>query len=120
MSNREYLLSQIDTLPDSVEIRNIIDIILQTVMPERIYLFGSYADGLPNEESDYDFYVVIADDSERPVIVTERIYLALIAKTGRKPVDILVKTLSDFEGRKNLPTIEREVVTKGVLLYGAA
>lgn len=29
----------------------------------RHYLFGSYAKGTYNEESDYDFYVVVADDA---------------------------------------------------------
>ena len=105
-------------MADNTDIENIMNIIVQTVMPERIYLFGSYASGIPNADSDYDFYVVVPDDSERPPLLTERIYNALYKQTGKKPVDILVKHLSDFESRKTLPTIEREVFTKGVVLYG--
>jgi len=102
------------------EIENIRDIIINTVMPERIYLFGSYVYGSPNVESDYDLYVIVPDGSDRPLLLTERIYSALFANTGGKPVDVLVKRFSDFEARKALPTIEREVSTKGVLLYGAS
>ena len=102
------------------DIENITNIIVHTVKPERVYLFGSYADGIPNASSDYDFYVVVPDDGERPSVLTEIIYHALYGKTGSKPVDVLVKCYSDFESRKTLPTIEREVIRKGVLLYGAS
>ena len=102
------------------EIEAIKDIIVNTVMPERIYLFGSYVYGAPCEDSDYDFYVIVSDGSDRPLLLTELIYIALFAKTGGKPIDVLVKKFSDFEARKTLPTLEREVSTKGVLLYGAS
>lgn len=100
------------------EIDNIKEIIIQIIAPERIYLFGSRAYGKPDSDSDYDFYVVVPDGSDRPALITEKIYHALYKKTGKKPVDILVKHSSDFEKRKTLPTIEREVYTKGVVLYG--
>ena len=102
----------------SQEIENIKDIIMRTVPAEKIFLFGSYAYGTQHENSDYDFYVVVPDDSDRPAKLTESIYNALYKKTGGKPVDILVKRFSDFEGRKILPTIEREVASKGIVLYG--
>ena len=102
------------------EIRNISDIIVRKVSPLRVYLFGSFADGTPHSDSDYDFYVVVPDNSDRPALLTENIYRALYKQTGGKPVDVLVKRYSDFEGRKTLPTIEREVFTKGVMLYGVS
>jgi len=102
------------------EIENIKDIIVKTAAPERVYLFGSYAYGVPRPDSDYDFYVIVPDGSDRPSTTMENIYQALYKKTGNKSVDILVKYSSDFAGRKALPTIEREVYTKGVMLYGNA
>ena len=99
-------------------IENIKNIILQTVPCVMIYLFGSHAYGTPNENSDYDFYVVVSDQL-RPNDVTDSIYHALYKKTGKKPVDILVKKESDFESRKALPTLENEIYQKGVMLYGA-
>ena len=38
--------------------------VLQAVPAEVIYLFGSYAYGTPNEESDLDIFVVVPDNIE--------------------------------------------------------
>jgi predicted nucleotidyltransferase len=43
------------------ELDNLTQIIVNTVPVEQVYLFGSYAYGTPNEDSDYDFYVVLKD-----------------------------------------------------------
>ena len=43
------------------EINAIKDRICMTVMPKRIYLFGSFAKDTYNEDSDYDFYVVVPE-----------------------------------------------------------
>ena len=102
------------------EIDVIRDIIVRTAAPERVYLFGSYAYGTPDQDSDYDFYVLVPDSVKSPGMVTDDIYRALYKKTNQKPVDILVKRTTDFEKRKHLPTMEREVYTKGVILYGNA
>ena len=99
-------------------IENITNIIVQTVNPDRVYLFGSYANGTPDSDSDYDFYVVVPDGSERTALITEKLYMALYKKTNKKPIDILVKHTSYFESRKFLPTIEREVFRNGIMLYG--
>jgi len=39
--------------------------ILQAVPALKIYLFGSYAYGVPDENSDIDLYIVIPDDYEK-------------------------------------------------------
>ena len=36
--------------------------VLKTVPAEAIYLFGSYAYGTPEKDSDLDIYVVVPDD----------------------------------------------------------
>ena len=35
------------------------DVIVETMHPKKIYLFGSYANGVPNEESDLDILIEI-------------------------------------------------------------
>ncbi|MCL2766959.1 MAG: nucleotidyltransferase domain-containing protein, partial [Peptococcaceae bacterium] len=55
------------------EIEAITEAIKDTVDCEKIYLFGSYAYGEPNADSDMDFYVVIPDDGERPLKVMRNI-----------------------------------------------
>ena len=43
------------------------DTIVNSVPVERLYLFGSYANGTPNENSNYDFYMVVPNDGIRPI-----------------------------------------------------
>ena len=67
------------------------DSILDTVGEtcEKIILFGSHAYGNPREESDYDFFVVLKDDSEKPILVLQKIYRNLAKRPMLIPVDVL-------------------------------
>ena len=86
-------------------------------MCERIILFGSYAYGTPREGSDYDFYVVLSDDyPESPIIAMQNINRNL-GDTKFVPVDILANYKNRFDERSKLPTIERTVANKGIILY---
>ena len=101
-----------------LELDNLKDLILETIPVEQIYLFGSYANGTPSMDSDLDMYVIMKDDTTLPEIEAEqKIALAFI---GRKtvPADVLVSKKSKFKRRLTAPTLEREVATKGMLLYG--
>ena len=101
------------------EIEELKNRITEELMPQRIYLFGSYADGTYTDESDYDFYVVVNDDAGNLVELASKAYAA-IGNDRKKPVDILIGRITRFEEMKNLPTVENEVYMKGVLLYGKA
>jgi len=83
---------------------------------EKIFLFGSYANGTPSKESDYDFYVVLKDGMENPILVMQKIYENM-CDTNYVPVDVLANSKSNFERRCIQPTIERKVAKEGVLLY---
>jgi len=100
------------------EILNIKDNILSTVGDgcEKIFLFGSYAYGTPNKNSDYDFYVVLKDEMENPLLVMQKIY-EYMCDTNYIPVDVLANHKSNFEKRSIQPTLERTIANKGVLLY---
>ena len=99
------------------DLRKICDIIVQTVPAVQIYLFGSYAYGQPHEDSDYDIYVVLSDDGPRPLDAAVAVRRALLpVDTG--PLDILANHASPFSERCQIPSNEREVCQKGVLLYG--
>lgn len=101
------------------EILKIKDIILESVECEKVYLFGSYAYGTPNADSDYDFYVVLKDDfPQKPIEAMGMIDRNLIHyKDLRTPTDILANYKSRFEDRGTLPTMERKIIKEGVLLY---
>jgi predicted nucleotidyltransferase len=53
---------------------------------EKLILFGSHAYGTPREGSDYDFFVVLRDDSEKPILALQQIYRSL----ARKPMPVSV------------------------------
>jgi predicted nucleotidyltransferase len=98
------------------KIYEIKDRIQNAVEPERIILFGSYAYGVPREDSDYDFYVVLPDSSMKPILALQTIYRNL-GDTGMVPVDVLANYKTRFEERSRLPTIERKIANDGVVLY---
>jgi len=95
------------------------DSILNTIGEtcEKVILFGSHANGTPREGSDYDFFVVLKDDSEKPILALQKIYRNLAKKPMLIPVDILANYKSRFEWRSTQPTIERRIANDGVILY---
>ena len=104
------------------EIRAIKDSILNTVGNdcEKIILFGSYAYGTPKKNSDYDVFVVLKDNSEKPILVLQNIYRKLAQNPDYKAVDVLANYKSRFDTRRKLPTIERTIDQKGMILYDRA
>ncbi|MDR2546193.1 MAG: nucleotidyltransferase domain-containing protein [Lachnospiraceae bacterium] len=93
------------------------DNVVKIVPVEAIYLFGSYAYGTTNDESDLDIYVVVPDEVED----LGDLYADVRLLWRKKPVsiDLLMGHSSVFNRRKNGPTLERVIVEKGTLLYGS-
>jgi len=50
------------------ELATLKEIIVNTVPVEQIYLFGSYANGIPHKDSDLDLYVVLSDNIQMRLI----------------------------------------------------
>ena len=94
---------------------NILDTVGETC--EKIILFGSHAYGEPRKDSDYDFFVVLKDDTEKPILVLQKIYRSLAKRTMIPSVDVLANYKSRFEWRSTQPTIERRIANDGVVLY---
>ena len=92
------------------------DNILSTIGEEceKIILFGSYAYGTPHKDSDYDFYVVLKDSSENPILTMQKIY-EFMCDTHYTPVDIIANHKSQFEWRSTQPTLERTIAKKGMV-----
>ena len=92
------------------------DGILQTVSAEAIYLFGSYAYGTPNEDSDLDIYVVVPDNTDD----LSELFADIRGWTRHKrtlPMDLLLGRSGVFNRRKHGPTLERVVAQKGIPIY---
>ena len=103
----------------SDDIISIKDNILNTVGEtcEKIILFGSHAYGASCEDSDYDFFVVLKDDTEKPILVLQKIYRSLAKRPMIPSIDVLVSYKSRFEWCSTQPTIERRIANEGVVLY---
>src|SRR3972149_6865689 len=84
--------------------------------PEKIILFGSYAWGEPNEDSDIDLFVIVPDSDERAIDRMHRAY-GCVSGLGT-PVDVLVRTRSQVERYRNVyASLDCEVLERGKTLY---
>ncbi|MEX2428198.1 MAG: nucleotidyltransferase domain-containing protein [Bacteroidales bacterium] len=86
--------------------------------PEKIILFGSYATGTPNEDSDLDLFVIKDSDLPRPqrtAQVRKMIYGSMV------PIDLIVYTPKEIiESKDNKFGFVYEVLNTGKTLYERA
>jgi predicted nucleotidyltransferase len=101
---------------DPALMNEIVQRLVNALHPEKIYLFGSYAYGQPNDDSDVDLLIVV-NDSDLPIrMKTVESYRAL--RGLLVPAEIKVVAQTVFEKRSQwLNSIERVVAEKGKLLY---
>lgn len=97
--------------------KSIVDRLRAELNPIKIYLFGSQATGLANEDaSDIDLCIVVPDDGEHPIQKAARAYRSL--RGLGMPKDILVRSQSQFEERVQwINSMEKEVMETGRLLF---
>jgi len=104
--------------PFSDKIDFIKALILESVSKEvikKVYLFGSYAYGEPNKDSDIDLCVVIGNEYRR-----SDIYLDIAMNLYENkiiPCDLLVYNEKYFVGSESGRSIEDVIMGNGVLLY---
>lgn len=96
---------------------------LSKIDPYLVLLFGSYAYGTPDLDSDLDVFVVLNDQS-MPVTFKEKqeLYLKVSSLTRpvakQIPIDLMVFTLPMFEQFKLANTnFSEEILTKGIVIY---
>jgi uncharacterized protein len=96
-------------------LRPAIQKIIQELNPEKIVLFGSYAYGNPNPDSDVDLLVIMktkASPKDRSWAVSR----LLLPRPF--PVDILVKTPGEVkQGLETGDFFLKEILTRGKVLY---
>jgi predicted nucleotidyltransferase len=85
------------------------------IMPvSAVYLFGSYANGIPNECSDLDIYIVTPDKSKRRIDWAIQVRKAF-GVAVKIPIDVVVNYDDEFERRSKINvSFEHEVATKGI------
>jgi predicted nucleotidyltransferase len=90
--------------------------VLKFVPARYIYLFGSYAYGIPSDKSDIDIYIVIPDEINN---LTE-IYAKIVVDLSYKKIyfiDLFLNNESIFNRRKIENIFEKTVYQKGKVLY---
>ena len=99
------------------EINKLVKKISQTLKVKKIILFGSYAYGKTNEDSDIDL-CVITNVKKRKLDILRMIRKALIP-IYTHPLDILVYNEQEFNERSEFKfTMEYEILNEGIKLYG--
>ena len=87
--------------------------------PLAIYLFGSYAWGNPDEDSDLDLLIVIETSSEKSYKRSISGHSALFGMGISK--DIIVYTKEEFNKRsKEITTLAYKIKNNGELIYARA
>jgi predicted nucleotidyltransferase len=87
---------------------------------KKIYLFGSYAYGKPNEDSDIDIFVIIDDNYD-----DWKAYMDTIDKFWTNntikviPSDLIVCKETEFKGalKRNPKNLENVILREGIILY---
>ncbi len=100
-------------------INKVKDRLVKVYHPLEIYLFGSYAWGTPNEESDLDLLIVIDETNENRYKLLTKGHRALIDLDISK--DILVYTKNEFlERAEDISTLGYQIKNKGKKIYAKA
>jgi uncharacterized protein len=96
-------------------LQNIVQRITSGVHPQKIILFGSYADGTPSPDSDLDI-LVIMNTKDRPA---ERVVaISRLLRPRPFPMDILVRTPGEISAAlEQRDSFIQEILTRGRVLY---
>ena len=108
---------------DIEKIKNEVVDRLKQINPELIILFGSYAYGSPNENSDLDFYLVTKDEfipDNFNKMMEFKLSISHLVRDYQKyiPIDIIAHTkpMSDrFKLSKNY--LYNDIFKRGVVIY---
>lgn len=89
------------------------------ISPERVYLYGSWAQGQPHEDSDIDV-VVISQDLGKFAPLERLEFLSRIAWRCGGPLEILGYTPEEVRGKEGKSIFWDEICATGKVLYEAA
>ncbi len=104
-------------MKDNPEIKLITDCIVHEYQPDKIILFGSWARGDAEEQSDIDL-LVISDREKRLPRYKRGLDVRLLLSQFQSPKDILFYTHEDVNRWRGVPqTFINTVLSEGRILY---
>jgi uncharacterized protein len=93
--------------------------LVETYNPIEIYLFGSYAWGTPDEESDLDLLIVVDESNEKSYNRTRPGHHVLFGLNISK--DLIIYTKEEFDKvASNIATLGYKIKKEGKLIYARA
>lgn len=100
------------------ELARVVERLVETFQPERVYVFGSQARGEPTPDSDIDLLVVVSEADQPPHRLAQAAYRA--AAPHSLALDLLVMSLDEFKRRSRaLASLPATVLREGRTLYAA-
>jgi len=83
---------------------------------KKVILFGSYAWGNPSKESDYDLFIIMDSNEERPA--KRAIEILKKCHPGNISLDLLVRTPSEVNERIKIGDVfMKKILEEGKVLY---
>ena len=84
------------------QIQDVTSIIVKEIQPEKIFLFGSYAGGVPDRNSDVDFIVIVNNALEKKSRMEGMVNLNLKTATPNLifPKDFKIYSIEEFNNLK--------------------
>lgn len=99
-------------------LREIVQRLVVALKPEQIFLFGSYAYGKPNKDSDVDLLIIISHSDEPSYRRARGAYRAL--RGILIPTDVIVMTKEEVQRKRVVrSSLVSQVFREGKLLYEA-
>lgn len=96
----------------------IVERIVATVPTDEIILFGSYVNGVPDDNSDLDICILTSIEGTRTPKWFQAVRRAIRPVTAL-PIDLLMWPRVEFERNSRHPSsFERVIAESGVRLYG--
>jgi uncharacterized protein len=99
-------------------IDDIVKNLVNSLNPEQIILFGSYAYGEPNRDSDFDLLIVTKPSPEKGYQLAQKAYKSLNSLCLTIPVDLVVATQAEVTSKSTVPSsLISRAVHQGKILY---
>jgi predicted nucleotidyltransferase len=103
---------------EAADMARVVDVLIRTFRPDRIYAFGSRARGTATWHSDLDLLVVVANAGEFPHRLAQEAYRAV--GHHALPLDMLFMGREEFAWRAHVvSSLPATVLREGRLLYAA-
>lgn len=105
-------------LDRKIMIKKMVEKLIKEYQPRKIILFGSYAYGKPEKDSDIDL-LIIKNTDKRPIDRWVEVKKLLRETSKTLPVSPLVYTEKEIEERMAIKDFFiQEILEKGEVLYG--